>query len=113
MEKYYKVTDVENIISKFLSEPAYQHPDEDFYCGVTGVETALINIPCYELSIAETFNQKEENLIKELFNDIAEAPTEGVDENFNIRPFKDQFSDMFIRTLAGHLVANGWVKEDK
>ena len=113
MEKYYKVTDVENIISKFLSEPAYQHPDEDFYCGVTGVETALINIPCYELSIAETFNQKEENLIKELFNDIAEAPTGGVDENFNIRPLKDQFSDMFIRILAGHLVANGWVKEDK
>ena len=47
-----------------------------------------------------------------MFKDIAEAPTGGVDENFNIRPLKDQFSDMFIRILAGHLVANGWVKED-
>lgn len=48
-----------------------------------------------------------------MFKDIAEAPTGGVDENFNIRPLKDQFSDMFIRILAGHLVANGWVKENK
>ena len=47
-----------------------------------------------------------------MFKDIAEAPTGGVDENFNIRPLKDQFSDAFIRILAGHLVANGWVKED-
>ena len=50
--------------------------------------------------------------ISEMCKDIAEAPTGGVDENFNIRPLKDQFSDMFIRILAGHLVGNGWVKED-
>ena len=54
-----------------------------------------------------------DKLVEEMFKDIAEAPTGGVDENFNIRPLKDQFSDMFIRTLAGHLVANGWVKEDR
>ena len=113
MEKYYKVTDVENMINKLLSDPQYQHPDEDFYCGVTGVETALISIPCYELPTSETSNQNKDNLIKELFNDIAEAPTGGVDENFKIRPLKDQLSDWFIRILAGHLVANGWVKEDK
>ena len=51
--------------------------------------------------------------ISEMCKDIAEAPTGGVDENFNIRPLKDQFSDLFIRILAGHLVANGWVKEDR
>ena len=54
-----------------------------------------------------------DKLIKKMFKDIAEAPTGGVDENFNIRPLKDQFSDRLIRILAGHLVANGWVKEDK
>ena len=54
-----------------------------------------------------------DNQLEAMFKDIAEAPTGGVDENFNIRPLKDQFSDMFIRILAGHLVANGWVKEDR
>ena len=72
----------------------------------------------YELS---TYNYKvtksdieleQSKFIEEMFKDIAEAPTGGVDENFKIRPLKDQFSDMFIRILAGHLVANGWVKED-
>lgn len=51
--------------------------------------------------------------LEAMFKDIAEAPTGGVDENFNIRTLGDQFSDMFIRILAGHLVANGWVKENK
>ena len=54
-----------------------------------------------------------DKMIEEMFKDIAEAPTGGVDENFNIRPLKDQLQDWFIRILAGHLVANGWVKEDK
>lgn len=54
-----------------------------------------------------------DKLVDEMFKDIAEAPTGGVDADFNIRPFKDQFSDVLIRILARHLVAKGWVKEDK
>ena len=63
---------------------------------------------------AHVFPEEKELIsrISEMCKDIATAPTGGVDENFNIRPLKDQFSDMFIRILAGHLVANGWVKED-
>lgn len=51
--------------------------------------------------------------IAELFADISNAPTGGVDENFVIRPLKDQLSDSFIRILAGHLYANGWRKSDE
>ena len=46
-----------------------------------------------------------------LFKDIANAPTGGVDSDFNIRHLNEQLSDVFIRTLAGHLIASGWRKE--
>lgn len=46
-----------------------------------------------------------------LFKDISDAPTGGVDSDFNIRHLNEQLSDVFIRTLAGHLIANGWRKE--
>lgn len=89
MEKYYKVADIENIISKLRSTPQYP------------------------LSTCDNFDKDRDSLIKKMFEDIAEAPTGGVDENFEIRPFKDQVSYSLIRILAGHLVANGWIKEDK
>ena len=46
-----------------------------------------------------------------LFKDIANAPTGGVDSDFNIRPLNEQSSNAFIKILAGHLISNGWRKE--
>ena len=34
MEKYYRVSDVKDILKKLAKEPAYQHDGEDFYAGV-------------------------------------------------------------------------------
>lgn len=48
--------------------------------------------------------------IVELFTDISNAPTGGVNENFVVRTLKEQLSDSFIRILAGHLYAEGWRK---
>ena len=42
MEKYYRVSDVNEIIEKLAKEPMYQHDGEDFYSGVYAVEGELI-----------------------------------------------------------------------
>ena len=44
MEKYYKVSDVNEIIKKLIKEPGYQHEGEDFYAGVYTVEDALTDL---------------------------------------------------------------------
>lgn len=42
MEKYYKVSDVNEILNKLAKEPYYQHDGEDFYNGVCAVEGELM-----------------------------------------------------------------------
>lgn len=49
MEKYYRASDVNEIIEKFAKEPAYYHEGEDFYNGVSAVEGELICLDTVEL----------------------------------------------------------------
>lgn len=42
MEKYYRVSDINEILNKLAKEPRYQHEGEDFYNGVCAVEGALM-----------------------------------------------------------------------
>jgi hypothetical protein len=46
MEKYYKVSDVNEILNKLAKEPYYQHDGEDFYNGVCAVERAYVLGAC-------------------------------------------------------------------
>lgn len=36
---------VQAIIERLQNEPQYQHPGEDFYCGVYAVESAICGLP--------------------------------------------------------------------
>ena len=49
MEKYYRVSDVNEIIKKLAREPYYQHDGEDFYTGVCAVEGELMCLDTVEL----------------------------------------------------------------
>jgi DNA-directed RNA polymerase subunit RPC12/RpoP len=49
MEKYYRVSEVKEIIKKLAKEPGYQHAGEDFYAGVYTVEDALTDLEEVEL----------------------------------------------------------------
>jgi hypothetical protein len=42
MEKYYRVSDVNEILNKLAKEPAYYHEGEDFYNGVCAIEGELM-----------------------------------------------------------------------
>ncbi len=42
MEKYYRVSDVNEILNKLAKEPTYYHEGEDFYNGVCAVEGELM-----------------------------------------------------------------------
>ncbi len=42
MEKYYRVSDVKEIIKKLAREPYYQHDGESFYNGICAVDGELI-----------------------------------------------------------------------
>lgn len=42
MEKYYRVSDVNEILNKLAKEPRYQHDGESFYEGVCAVEGELM-----------------------------------------------------------------------
>lgn len=53
MEKYYKVSEVKEIIKKLAKEPGYQHTGEDFYAGVYTVEDALADLEPVEADIDE------------------------------------------------------------
>ena len=53
MEKYYRVSDVNEIIEKLAKEPRYQHDGEDFYSGVYAVEGELICLDTVEADIDE------------------------------------------------------------
>ena len=52
----------------------------------------------------------KENM-KEMFKDLCHAPTGGVKEDFTIGVLSDSHTDLFIRTIAGHLIAHGWHKQ--
>jgi hypothetical protein len=49
MEKYYRVSDVNEILNKLAKEPAYYHDGEDFYNGVCAVEGELMCLDSVEL----------------------------------------------------------------
>lgn len=49
MEKYYRVSDVNEILEKLAKEPAYYHDGESFYDGVCAVEGALMCLEPVEL----------------------------------------------------------------
>lgn len=48
MEKYYRVSDINEILNKLAKEPYYQHEDEDFYSGICAVEGELICLESVE-----------------------------------------------------------------
>lgn len=49
MEKYYRVSDVNEILNKLAKEPVYYHDGEDFYNGVCAVEGELMCLEPAEL----------------------------------------------------------------
>jgi hypothetical protein len=49
MEKYYRVSDVNEILNKLAKEPAYYHEGEGFYNGVCAVEGELMCLDSVEL----------------------------------------------------------------
>lgn len=49
MEKYYRVSDVNEILNKLAKEPYYQHDGEDFYNRVCAVEGELICLDAVEI----------------------------------------------------------------
>jgi hypothetical protein len=49
MEKYYRVSDVNEILNKLAKEPAYYHDGESFYHGVCAVEGELMCLEPVEL----------------------------------------------------------------
>lgn len=53
MEKYYRVSDVNEILNKLAKEPAYYHDGEDFYNGVCAVEGELMCLEPIEADIDE------------------------------------------------------------
>lgn len=56
---------------------------------------------------------KNSERLEQLFRDIADAPTGPVNEDFTPVTVKDQFTDTFIRTLAGHLLSLGYVRQEE
>ena len=53
MEKYYRVSDVNEILNKLAKEPAYYHEGEGFYNGVCAVEGELMCLEPVEADIDE------------------------------------------------------------
>ena len=49
MEKYYRVSDVNEILNKLAKEPAYYHEGESFYNGICAVEGELICLDAIEI----------------------------------------------------------------
>lgn len=49
LEKYIKLQDVENILKKLINEPVYYHVGEDFYNGVSAVESEIMFLPTIEV----------------------------------------------------------------
>lgn len=50
MEKFYRVSDVNEILNKLAKEPAYYHDGEGFYNGVCAVEGELMCLEPVELA---------------------------------------------------------------
>lgn len=53
MEKYYRASDVNEILNKLTKEPYYQHDGEDFYNGIYAVEGKLMCLEPVEADIDE------------------------------------------------------------
>ena len=44
MEKYYRVSDVKDVLKKLSKEPTYRHDGEDFSAGIYAVESTLADL---------------------------------------------------------------------
>ena len=55
----------------------------------------------------------EQKQIEELFKDLCEAPTGGVNEDFTLGTLKESHTDLFIRTVAGHLGSLNYHKQSE
>jgi hypothetical protein len=55
----------------------------------------------------------EKKRVEEVFKDLCEAPTGCVKSDFTIRTLKETHTDLFIRTVAGHLVSLNYRKQIK
>lgn len=51
--------------------------------------------------------------IEEIFKDLCDAPTGCVNNDFTISTLKDSHTDLFIRTVAGHLVSLNYRKQSE
>ncbi len=49
--------------------------------------------------------------IEEVFKDLCEAPTGCVKEDFRVGTLKESHTDLFIRTVAGHLVSLNYSRQ--
>ena len=51
--------------------------------------------------------------IAEIFKALSDVPVGGVKEDFTISTMKDKYTDMFICTIAKHLVASDYCKRSE
>ena len=50
MERYYKASDVHEVIRALAHEPYYQHEDESFYNGISAVDGELMCLEQFEIN---------------------------------------------------------------
>lgn len=48
MEKYVKLQDIYDLLTKLGKEPRYQHENEDYYSGISQVSSELCDLPTTE-----------------------------------------------------------------
>lgn len=51
MEKYVKLSDINRVLEKLTHEPAYYHDGEDFYNGISAVDSEISSLPTIELGM--------------------------------------------------------------
>ena len=61
MEKYFKVTDIENLLDKLVKEPQYQHAGETYYAGIYAVGDQLDSLPVVEVKEQKNGTWRLEN----------------------------------------------------
>ena len=126
---------VEEITKKILGNDApsfnwYKCDEEDEY-EFSGIFTLddLDKMERYDIEIMIDYSRSEvmakvclgdhehfdpvcdiEDVMQNLIKDLENAPTGSVKEDFTIGTLKEQVTDSFIKTIANHLVKEGWRK---
>lgn len=49
MEKYIKLSDIEELLEKLYDEPGYWHTGETFYAGISAVQQAIKDLPVMQV----------------------------------------------------------------